>query len=398
MTNASTLRGSSLGAPSPALIFAFALACGVAVANLYYVQPLIGPVGESLNLSVETSALIVTTLQLGYVTGLIFFVPLGDLIENRKLILFTFGGLVVACLAASVSPSASVFVISCLLVGITTSAAQMVIPLAAHLSPEQSRGRIVGTIMSGLLFGILLARPFSTLAAGLVGWRGVLVISAAFGAAIVALLALVLPRYQPKAGLHYGTLIASLWPVLRDTRVLQRRAFYQACLFGAFSLYWTSIPLVLTEPPFSLGHVGLSLFMLSGAAGALIAPVAGWLADHGHSRPATALAFACVALAFGLAWFGKTSIVLLAAAGIVLDAGVQGNVVIGQRAIYSLGAHIRSRLNAVYLSLFFCGGAVGSALAGVAFAHGGLSLICLIGAAFPAAAALVFATEFLRRE
>jgi predicted MFS family arabinose efflux permease len=383
------------GAPSPALIFSFALACGVAVANLYYVQPLIGPVGESLHLSVEASALVVTTLQLGYVAGLIFFVPLGDLIENRKLILVTLGGLVVACLAASFSPSASFFMVCCLLVGVTTTAAQMLIPLAAHLSPEKSRGRIVGSIMSGLLLGILLARPFSTLAAGFVGWRGVFVISAGFGAAVIALLAVVLPRYAPKAGLHYGNLIASLWPLLRDTPVLQRRAFYQACLFGAFSLYWTSIPLVLTQPPFSFGHVALSLFMLSGAAGAFVAPVAGWLADHGYTRPATALAFAFTAIAFGLAYAGQTSIPLLVLAGIVLDAGVQANVVIGQRAIYSLAPQVRSRLNALYLSLFFLGGAVGSAVAGVAFARGGLPLISVIGLAFPAAAALVFGTELL---
>jgi predicted MFS family arabinose efflux permease len=381
------------GGPSPALISSFALACGVAVANLYYVQPLVGPVGQSLHLSVEASALVVTTMQLGYVAGLIFFVPLGDLIENRKLILVTLGGLVAACLAASVSPSAPFFMACCLCVGLTTTAAQMLIPLAAHLSPEERRGRIVGTVMSGLLIGILLARPFSTLVAGFVGWRGMFVISAAFSTAVIALLAAVLPRHVPGGGLHYGRLLASLWPLLRDTPVLRRRAFYQACLFGAFSLYWTAIPLVLTQPPFSLGPAALSLFMLSGAAGAFVAPLAGWLADHGYSRQATAMAFALAALAFGLAYAGAASIPLLVLAGIVLDAGVQGSVVIGQRAIYSLGPQVRSRLNALYLSLFFCGGALGSALAGLSFAHGGLPLICAIGLAFPAAAAAVFLTE-----
>ncbi len=388
----------SQSAPSPALIFVFALACGVTVANLYYAQPLIGAIGESLNLSVEASALVVTTLQLGYVAGLVFLVPLGDLIENRKLILLVLGSLVASCLAASVSPNAAVFIACCLLVGLGTTATQMLVPLAAHLSPEKKRGQIVGTVMSGLLVGILIARPFSTLVAGVVGWRGMFVISAAAGAAVIAMLAAMLPRHTPKAGLNYRTLLSSLWPLLRDTKVLQRRAFYQACMFGAFSLYWTSIPLVLQQPPFSFGHVALSLFMLSGVAGAFVAPAAGWLADHGYSGPATAGAFAATALCFVLAYFGTYSIALLVLAGIVLDAGVQSHVVIGQRAIYSLAPQIRSRLNAIYLSLFFLGGALGSALSGLAFARGGLALICVIGLCFPAAAAIVFATEFLRRK
>lgn len=252
--------------------------------------------------------------------------------------------------------------------------------------------------MSGLLVGILVARPFSTMVAGFVGWRGMFVISAATGAAVIAMLASMLPRHAPKSGLSYAALISSLWPLLRDTKILQRRAFYQACLFGAFTLYWTSIPLVLQQPPFSFGHVALSLFLLSGAAGAFVTPVAGWLADHGYSQPATVGAFAMTALCFVLAYFGTHSIVLLVLAGIVLDAGVQSHVVIGQRAIYSLAPQIRSRLNAIYLSLFFLGGACGSALAGIAFARGGLPLICLIGAAFPAIAVLVFATEYVRRE
>ena len=325
--------------------------------------------------------------------------PLGDLVENRRLTLLTLGGLVAGCLAAAAAPSAPIFILCCLLVGLGSAAVQMLLPLAAHLSPERSRGRIVGTVMSGLIIGVLLARPFSTLVAGLAGWRGIFVISAVAEIAVIGLLAAMLPRHQPKAGLHYGALLTSLWPLLRNTRVLQRRAFYQACLFGAFSLYWTSIPLVLQQPPFSLGPVGLTLFMLSGAAGAFVAPAAGWLADRGHSGPATALAFVMTASCFALAYLGTNgSIAALVLAGIVLDAGVQANVVIGQRAIYSLAPQVRSRLNALYLSIFFCGGALGSALAGLAFARGGLPLISLTGVLFPAAAAIVFATEFVGRD
>ncbi|MES1155658.1 MAG: MFS transporter [Pseudorhodoplanes sp.] len=179
---------------------------------------------------------------------------------------------------------------------------------------------------------------------------------------------------------------------------MQRRGFYQACLFGAFTLFWSAIPLVLQQPPFSFGHLALSAFMLSGAAGTLVAPAAGWLADRGYSRATTMLALVLAALGFALAYAGQgRSIAWLVAAGVVLDAGVQANVVIGQRAIYTLAPKIRSRLNALYLALFFCGGAIGSALAGLSFAQGGLPLICGVGIAFPLLAALVFATEFIPR-
>jgi predicted MFS family arabinose efflux permease len=382
--------------PSSGLIFAFAISCGVIVANLYYVQPLVGPIGDSLQISVEIAALLVTTLQLGYVAGLLFLAPLGDIVENRRLILLTLAGVVASCALAAASPSATVFIVACLLIGSSAAVAQMLIPLAAHLSPADIRGRVVGTVMSGLLIGILLARPLSTLVAGLIGWRGMFGLSAAATAAVIAMLAVMLPTHRPETKLHYGTLVGSLWPLLRDTRPLQRRGFYQACLFGAFSLYWTAMPLVLTQPPFSFGHVELSLFLLTGAAGAFVAPLAGSLADRGYGAASTALAFALVASGFVLAYAGRNGAVpVLVIGGILLDAGVQGNVVIGQRVIYALAPHIRSRLNALYLAIFFCGGAAGSALTGWAFAHGGLPLICALGVAFPLLAALVFATEFV---
>jgi predicted MFS family arabinose efflux permease len=383
--------------PGAWLIFAFALACGVTVANVYYAQPLVGSISGSFGISVDAGSFIVTMIQLGYVAGLLFLVPLGDLVENKKLILITLGGLI-ACLLISVAASgATVFFASSLLLGIFAVGTQMLVPMAAHLAPAHRRGQVVGTVVSGALFGILLARPISTLIAGSFGWHAVYLSSALAMCAVLALMAWVLPQRQPEHALTYPRLIHSLWDLLIRTPVLQRRAAYQALFFGAFSLFWTSSPLLLEAPPFSLGHLAMSAFLLSGVAGAMIAPLAGRLADRGHSRAVTGIAILAMGLSFVLTWIGGSfgSLAAFVLAGIVLDAGSQAHLVVGQRAIFSLAPEIRSRLNALYMGLFFFGGAVGSAVSGSAVSHGGATTVSLIGLGFTALAALLYATEFL---
>jgi predicted MFS family arabinose efflux permease len=384
--------------PSPWLVLSLAIACGVTVANIYYAQPLVGPIAESFGFDLANAGLVVTTLQLGYVLGLILLAPLGDLIENKTLILLTLIGVVASLAIAALASNAITFIAASLLLGIATTGTQMILPVAAHLSPERSRGQIVGTVMSGLLFGILLARPLSTMIAGPLGWRAVYWISAAAMSAVVVLMAVALPRRKPVTTLGYGGLILSLWNVLIGNPVLQRRAFYQAMLFGAFSLFWTAMPLILKAPPFSLGHLGLSAFLLSGIAGAFVAPIAGRFADRGFGNVVTGIAMAAVTLSFAVAWFGSHagSIAALVIAGILLDAGAQGNMVCGQRSIYTLPAAIRSRLNALYLAIFFFGGAAGSALSGFAVSRGGATMVCAFGFAFGVVALFAFAVERLR--
>ncbi|CAN5180606.1 MFS transporter [soil metagenome] len=391
-------EGAQIPAPSPWLVLALATACGATVANLYYTQPLIGPISQSLGLDISAAGLIVTTLQIGYVAGLFFLVPLGDLVENKRLILIMLGGLIVSLVAATLSTKPSVFVACSLLLGLSATATQMLVPLAGHIAPERIRGKTVGTVVSGLLFGILLARPVSTLIGGEFGWRVMYIISAAIMCAITLMLAFALPRRRPQPGVSYAGLIGSLWHLLRTEPVLQRRALYQAFLFGAFTLFWTSLPLLLQAPPFSLGHLALSAVMLSGVAGAFVAPYIGHLADHGHGQRVTGIAIGLVALAFVLTWFwGAHSVAIFVIAGIALDAGVQANLVIGQRAIFGLHPDIRSRLNALYLAVSFLGGALGSALSGYAVAHGGVATFSVIGLAFALVTAALFATEFRRR-
>jgi predicted MFS family arabinose efflux permease len=391
-------EGAPVAAPSPWLVFALAIACGATVANIYYAQPLIGSISQSLGLDISEAGLIVTTLQIGYVAGLFFLVPLGDLVENKRLILIMLGGLIFSLIAATLSTKPSIFVACSLLLGLTATATQMIVPLAGHIAPERIRGKTVGTVVSGLLFGILLARPVSTLLGGEFGWRVMYNISAAIMCATLLMLVFALPRRRPKPGMSYAGLIASLWHLLLTEPVLQRRAAYQAFLFGAFTLFWTSLPLLLQAPPFSLGHLALSAVMLSGVAGAFVAPYIGHLADRGHSRRVTGIAIGLAALAFVLTWLGGAhSVAVFVIAGVALDAGVQANLVIGQRAIFGLHPDIRSRLNALYLAVSFLGGALGSALSGYAVAHGGVATFSIIGLVFALVTAVLFATEFRAR-
>jgi predicted MFS family arabinose efflux permease len=249
-------------------------------------------------------------------------------------------------------------------------------------------------VVSGALFGILLARPISTLIAGSFGWRAVYLSSAAAMCAVLALMAWVLPRREPAHALTYPKLIRSLWDLLIRTPVLQRRAAYQALFFAAFSLFWTSSPLLLEAPPFSLGHLAMSAFLLSGVAGAMIAPLSGRLADRGYSRAVTGIAILAMGLSFVLVWIGGAgSLAAFVLAGIVLDAGSQAHLVVGQRAIFALAPEIRSRLNALYMGLFFFGGAIGSAVSGSAVSHGGATAVSLIGLGFTALAVVLYAAE-----
>ncbi|WP_207459388.1 MFS transporter [Azospirillum sp. SYSU D00513] len=382
---------------TPLLTFVLAAACGAVVANIYYAQPLVGLIGPALGLPPEISSFVVTLTQIGYGAGLVLLVPLGDLLENRRLVGVTLAGAVLALLLAAVAPNGALFLAASFLIGLSSVAVQMLVPLAAHMAPDAMRGRVVGNVMSGLLLGILLARPLSSLIADHFGWRAVFGVSALITVAFALLLARVLPYRRPARVASYGGLLGSLWSLLRGTPVLQRRTAYQTMAFAAFSLYWTGVPLHLAGEPFHLSQSGIALFALSGAAGALVAPIAGRIADRGWSRPATGVALLSIAAAFPVAWLGRDSIAMLILAGLLLDAGVQCNMVVGQRAIYSLGAEVRSRMNGIYMAIFFFGGALGSALAGYAFAHGGWVPVTWIGFAFPVIALACYATELGNR-
>lgn len=388
-------------APAPmsgALTFLFAFAAGAAVANIYYVQPLVGLIGPDIGLSPVLASLMVTFTQVGYAIGLLLLVPLGDLVENRSLVVLTLLAVSASLAISALAGSEPAFLAAALVLGGCAVVAQMLVPFAATLSPEAHRGATVGKVVSGVMTGILLARPVASLIADFAGWRAVFGFAAILMACLAALLRWNLPMRRPEGGLAYRWLIASLWPVWRDTAILRRRALYQAAMFAAFSLFWTTVPLLLASSTFGWSQRGIAVFALAGAAGALVSPVAGRVADRGWTMSATGVALFLVLFSFVVAGLGLVvgSIALLVVAAILLDVGCILNLVLGQRAIYVLGPEIRSRLNALYMASAFLGGAVGSAIASAVYVHGGWIATSCTGAGFAVVALLYYGSEFVR--
>jgi predicted MFS family arabinose efflux permease len=385
---------------APGMVLLLAIAAGAIVANLYYAQTLVGPIAQATGLSTESAGLIVTLTQIGYTLGLLFIVPLADLLENRRLIV---GGLLftaVALLVAAVSTSAWAFLAAALAIGLGSVAAQILVPFAAHLSKEATRGQTVGKVVSGLLLGIMLARPAASLIADHTSWHVVFGGAAVLMVVLATILRARLPERVPTSPLPYGKLIGSLWHLFARTPVLRRRAAYHAGLFGSFSLFWTVTPIMLAGPQFHLSQTGIAIFALVGMAGAVASPIAGKLADKGHTLIATAGALLLGIFSFALPMFAPHSTALalglLVVASIVLDMGVAANLVLGQRAIFSLGAEVRSRLNGLYFATFFAGGAAGSALGAWVYALYGWHAALLTGMAFPGLALVYWVTEYIQ--
>lgn len=379
------------------VVFAAAVACGVIVANLYYAQPLVDLIARDLAISPSAASAVVALTQLGYATGLILVAPLVDLFESRRLLTVTLAAAAAALVLAATAPVGAVFLAAALLIGVASVAAQMLLPLVAGMEPEATRGRVVGTIMSGLLFGILLARPVSGVIADLFGWRAVFAMSAALTVATALALRSLIPSRRPEGGMAYGAFLASMGGLLRQYPTLRRRALYQASLFAAFSMFWTASPMRLAEG-YGLSHSLIGLFALAGAGGALIAPVAGRLADGGFTRPGTLAAIASVALGFAVAGADGAlggavlGIGALLFGAVVLDMGVQANMIFGQRTIYALNPAARGRLNGLYVAILFLGGAFGSAITSPLMTHFGWAVTAAVGAALPLIA-LAFAAR-----
>lgn len=378
------------------MVFFLAASCGIIVANIYYAQPLVGLIAPAIGLGSGAASCIVALTQLGYAAGLLTLVPLGDIVENRRLLTLTVAASIPALLIAGFAHQGTMFLAAGALIGLTSVAVQMLVPLAAHLAPDHQRGRIVGNVMSGLLAGILLARPIASLIAHSFGWRAVFFASAFVMAAEALALRLILPKRAPNADYHYFELLRSLLALPFNTPVLRRRSAYQAAAFGAFSLFWTATPLLLAQK-FGFSQRGIAVFALVGAAGALAAPIAGRLADRDHGRLGTVVALTSIIAAFLLAGLGSHSVIALAAAGVLLDAGVQANLVFSQRAIYALAPQLRSRLNGIFMAIFFTGGAAASALVSPVLTGFGWPSICVMGGLLPVLALLYFAIHSLQQ-
>ncbi len=372
---------------SGSTILLLAVACGVIVANIYYAQPLIGPIAAALGLQPGAAGLIVTLAQVGYGLGLLFIVPLGDRFENRRLVVICVAASALALALASVATSSSTFLFAMGAVGLASVGVQILVPLAAHLAPDASRGRVVGLVSSGVMIGIMAARPAASFVASASSWRVVFAASAALMVALAFTLSRTLPVRRPAGRMRYGALIGSMARLAASTPVLRLRAFYQACLFSAFSVFWTTAPLLLAGRDYGFTQRGIALFGLAGVSGAIAAPIAGRLADRGLTGPATIGAILLVAAGFLLTMVAPQgsplALASLVAAAIAIDFGVQANLVLGFRAVFALAPEARGRLNAAYLATFFLAGAIGSAVGAWGYARGGWTLASAIGLALP---------------
>ncbi|HEY1573024.1 MAG TPA: MFS transporter [Pseudonocardiaceae bacterium] len=374
------------------VITTMAVACGLAVANLYYAQPLLDLVVDAFHVSQGTATVVVTATQLGYAVGLILLLPLGDLVNNRKLTSRTMIGTAVALALAAVSPDFGLFLGLSVLIGVTSVVAQILVPFAAHLAPEASRGRLVGQVMSGLLLGILLARTVSSLVAAAWGWRSIYVISAVLMVAMSIALARILPDVPPAHSATYRRLMKSVLDLVRTEPLLRRRAFCQAMMFGGFTAFWTSIAYELIGHH-HLNQAEVGIFALVGATGAAVAPIAGRLADRGHGYGGRAAAIVIGIGAMLLAAFGAGSIILLGLAGVLLDLAVQSHQAFSQREIYGLHGNARARINTVFMTTVFVGGAAATAVSGwLGDAYGWFGVM-LFGAALMVMAAIVWTVE-----
>lgn len=380
--------------PSSALITLVAISTGALVANLYYAQPLIAAIAPEIGIEPDLAGSVVGITQIGYGAGLFLLVSLADLVENRLLVLTMLGFTVLGLIGAAVSTSATPFFLSSFLIGLCSTGAQILIPLIAHLTPVERRGRLVGNVMAGVLTGIMLARPVALFIAASFGWRAVFWCSALLMLGIGLALLRLLPQHKPRGGLHYGRILASMAGLLRDTPILRWRAAYQALMFAGFNLFWTAAPFVLAER-FGLGEHGIGLFALAGAGGALSAPLAGRLADRGLSGALTAGAMLVLGLGFyATGWaVAALALVVLLALAVLIDAAVQVNQVVSQRLIFAGEPETRGRINALYMTITFAGGALGSVLGTLVYHWGGWSAIAVTGGVFGAAALVLFALQ-----
>lgn len=380
------------------LVLLLATAVGIAAANLYYTQPLVSLISHDLGLAPKASGLVVTLTQIGYCTGVLIAVPLGDLIENKKLVLTMISLAVVGLLGLAFSKHLIPYFIAAFATGVGASTVQIIVPYAAHFVPENKRGQTVGHLMSGLMLGIMISRPLASLLTDLFSWHAVFVLSALMMTTMGVLLAfLMLPRQPEKLNIHFTQLLASLIHLFLNTSVLRRRAIYQSFLFGSFCLFWTATPMLLTGPTFGLSQTGIAIFALVGLAGAVAAPFAGIAADRGNSQLATTVALSAGSLAFLISHYAQeikiVALPLLAFAAILLDAAVSANLVLGQRAIFSLNPQLRGRLNGLYIVTISAGGAIGSSLGAWTYVHGGWALTSLVGFCLPLCTLCLFWTE-----
>lgn len=373
------------------LTFLFAVAGGVAVGNLYWAQPLLDLIADDLHASTETAGLLVTMTQIGYAVGVLLIVPLGDLLNRRRLVPVMMLCSAAALLGCALAPSFGVLLGAITLLGLTTVSGQILAPLAGDLADDDNRGAVVGTVVSGILTGILASRTISGLIADIAGWRAIFAVAAVTAVVFAALLYRAIPSLAPKTSMSYPALIASVGSVIRRERTARWTLVLGATGFAVFTMFWTALTFLLSAEPFNYSVTVIGLFGLAGLAGAVAARRAGGLHDRGWSLPATGVAWTLALVAFVVAAFAGHSVVLVLVATVVLDIGVQGLNILNQLRMFAIAADARSRLNTAFVTGNFIGGAIGSAAATVLWSAGGWTAVTVAGMALCGFALVVWA-------
>lgn len=379
MSTAPASETGELRPLSGTLITLMAIAIGVIVANLYYLQPLLHQVTKDFRISDSKATLLLVLIQAGYAVGLAFVVPLGDLIPRRRLavVVFVFASAVV--FAGAAAHSFALFAVATFFIGLTSCGGQVILPLGADMADPAQRGRVIGRLMTGLLMGLLLSRSVSGLIAQAAGWRTVYLCAGVALALMSVVLCRVLPNEPARSHVPYHQLLAGIFRFFVTLPMLRRRALFGFLIFAAFSTLWTTLAFHLSAAPFHYDNLVIGLFGLLGAAGVLAANVAGRYADNQRSHVTTIAGGALIVLSFVVLYVGRHEVAALALGIVMLDAGMQGLQITNQSIIYSLAPHARSRVNSAYMVCAFVGAAVGSLAAGQCYAHAGWRGDCLLG-------------------
>ncbi len=369
------------------------IACGMAVANLYYNQPLPADMGRTFHATVHQISNIAMFTQIGYAVGMFIFVPMGDMKERRKLITILLIAVTISLIGVATAQDLLWMNIASLAVGVTTVAPQIILPLAAQLAAPMERGKVIGSIMSGLFIGILLARTVSGLIGGILGWRTMYWLAAAMMLALAVILRTFLPKSYPESRLSFPDLYKSIWQLIMTEPILREASLIGAMLFGCFSLFWTSLSFFLEGEPYHYGSEVAGLFGLVGIVGVTGAPIVGRLADRFNAKAMVGLLIGISLLSYLFFGFFGTFLWALIVGVVLLDLGVQGAQVSNQTRIYSLIPEARSRLNTVYMVSYFLGGSLGSSLGGYAWNWWKWQGVCLTGGVMILIALIIWATH-----
>ncbi len=380
---------ASAPAMSRSVALLFAIACGLAVANVYYAQPLLDAMASEIGINRAAVGIVITATQIFYALGLLMLVPLGDLVNRRKLIVGQMLLSVLALIAVGTASTAAVLLAGMGAVGLLAVVTQALVAYASTLAAPAERGRVVGFATSGVVIGILLARTVAGTLTDLAGWRSVYFVSAGLTVLMAGLLFRVLPREDHgKVPMTYPQLLRSVFALFVQEPVLRIRGILALLIFASFSVLWTSLVLPLSSPPLSLSHTAIGSFGLVGVAGALAAARAGRLADRGLGQRTTGVALTLLLVSWLPISLTERSLWALIAGVVLLDLAVQAVHVTNQSMIYNVRPEARSRLAGAYMIFYSIGSAVGSISSTLMYVRAGWTGVCLLGAAISGLALL----------